>query len=433
MNVKRLIPFGFAYTLVGIGFVVFSITGHSDASELTDEDARIRASQLALADLQAYLAQPPARREPLEQATFAEIPLTKEDAHKAQAAVWKQHVAQIRQTRNEEMQAKKLTLDNLEMPFFYRVTGDRPQRGRSLYISLHGGGGAPARVNDSQWENQKRLYQIPEGVYLAPRAPTNTWNMWHQGHIDTLFDRLIENLIVFEGVSPNRVYVLGYSAGGDGIYRLAPRMADRWAAAAMMAGHPGGESPINLRNTPFTLHVGGKDSAYNRNEVGRQWKSKLEALRQDDPAGYVHWAKIYEGKGHWLDREDAAAIPWMAQYTRNPLPTYVIWRQDRHPRFYWLATTQLQGGRVIKATREGQTIVLDRGEHPQVAIRLNDRMLNLDEEVRVVDPEGNQLFRGVVPRNIRTIATTLSERGDPESTFCAEVVIEPSPSTLENP
>ena len=40
--------------------------------------------------------------------------------------------------------------------------------------------------------------------------------------------------IVFEDVDPNRVYLLGYSAGGDGVYQLAPRMADRFAAASMM-------------------------------------------------------------------------------------------------------------------------------------------------------------------------------------------------------
>jgi dienelactone hydrolase len=27
-------------------------------------------------------------------------------------------------------------------------------------------------------------------------------------------------------VNPNKVYVMGYSAGGDGVWRLAPRMAD---------------------------------------------------------------------------------------------------------------------------------------------------------------------------------------------------------------
>ena len=63
-------------------------------------------------------------------------------------------------------------------------------------------------------------------------------------------------MVLFENVNPNRVYVIGYSAGGDGIYQIGPRMADRWAGAAMIAGHPNGAPPDNLRNTAFTLHVG---------------------------------------------------------------------------------------------------------------------------------------------------------------------------------
>ena len=50
--------------------------------------------------------------------------------------------------------------------------------------------------------------------------------------------------VINEDVNPNKVYLLGYSAGGDGVYQLAPRMADRWAAAAMMA-----DSPINCKNS----------------------------------------------------------------------------------------------------------------------------------------------------------------------------------------
>jgi hypothetical protein len=56
---------------------------------------------------------------------------------------------------------------------------------------------------------------------------------------------------------------------------------------------------------------------------------QLDALQKDDPEGYVHWTKIYEGKGHWLDRQDAAALPWMAQHTRNPLPSLDLQRRDR--------------------------------------------------------------------------------------------------------
>jgi poly(3-hydroxybutyrate) depolymerase len=31
-----------------------------------------------------------------------------------------------------------------------------------------------------------------------------------------LYDRLITNMVLFEGVDPERVYLLGFSAGGDG-------------------------------------------------------------------------------------------------------------------------------------------------------------------------------------------------------------------------
>src|SRR5690606_6946618 len=115
---------------------------------------------------------------------------------------------------------------------------------------------APAAVNDGQWENQKHLYSLKEGIYVAPRAPTNTWDLWHQEHIDSMLRRLIENMVAIEDVNWNRVYLMGYSAGGDGVYQLAPRMSDTWAAAAMMAGHPNETSARGLRNVPFALQVG---------------------------------------------------------------------------------------------------------------------------------------------------------------------------------
>jgi len=386
----------------------------------------LEASLHAVAQLKTYLEAAPADRPPLAERGFAAVELTRENAQEAERLLWSDHVRRIKQTRAEEMKARRLTAGNLQMPFYYTVSGDKPTNGRSLYISLHGGGGAPKQVNDGQWENQKRLYRVKEGVYLAPRAPTNTWNLWHQGHIDGLFDRLIENLIVFEDVDPNRVYVLGYSAGGDGVYQLAPRMADRFAAAAMMAGHPNEASPLGLRNVAFTIHVGGNDSPYNRNKVARQWGQQLDALQKEDPAGYVHWTKIYEGKGHWLDRQDAAALPWMAKHTRNPLPDRIVWRQDdvTHARFYWLAVKpeERRRGVEVRAGLKGQQFDVQTGDIKQLIIRVNDRMLNLDEEVTVTSEKG-QLYKGRVRRSIGTLAKTLAERGDPASVFSGEIVV----------
>lgn len=337
--------------------------------------------------------------------------------------LWQQHVERMRAERTAEMQAKVLKLDGKELRFDYKVFGAEPEDGYSLYISMHGGGGAPPEVNDQQWENQKRLYEPAEGIYLAPRAATDTWNLWHQSHIDALFDRLIENLVALEGVNPDRIYVMGYSAGGDGVYQLAPRMADRWAAAAMMAGHPNDADPASLRNLPFTLHMGAEDGAYDRNKVAAAWGEKLAALEASDPGAYTHHVQIHEGKGHWMDRDDAVAVPWMAQYTRNLRPKRIVWQQDDvvHERFYWLKMEDPQPRSRIVVERKGNAIqVLEAKDVQTLRIRLDPSMVDFSKEV-VVTFADQELFRGMVQADQDVRRATLRERGDPHGIWDAEI------------
>ena len=383
-------------------------------------------SSTAVEGLRAYLDKEPGQRSSVTDESFATVPLTRDDAARATEMLWQDHVATIRRTRAAEMKSRELVAGDHRMPFYYKTFGDKPEGGRSLYISLHGGGGTAKQVNDRQWENQKLLYTPAEGVYVVPRAPTNAWNLWHQSHIDGLFDRLIENMVVFEDVSPDRVYVMGYSAGGDGVYQLAPRMADRWAAAAMMAGHPNEASPLGLRNVPFTLHVGGRDTGYNRNKIAAEWQKKLAALRKADPDGYIHLAKIYPDKGHWLDREDAAAIPWMAEHRRNTRVSRIVWKQDDvvHHRFYWLAVEpdHAEARAEIRADLHGQKITIRAADLPGLSVRLDDRMLNLGKPIRITLNE-QVVFEGVAPRTIATLKKTLSERGDLRGIFTAELKV----------
>lgn len=358
---------------------------------------------------------------------FAKVPLTKTDAAAAREALWKGHIAIIRKERADEVKDRVLKQGKLEMPFFYKTFGDKPKNGRSLWISMHGGGGAPKEVNDRQYENQKKLYTVDEGIYLAPRAPTNTWNLWHESHIDVLFNRLIEDLIVLEDVNPDRVYLLGYSAGGDGVYQMAPRMADSWAGAAMMAGHPNGVSLLSLRNVPFALQVGGNDAAYNRNKVGKEYGELLDKLQKEDPKGYEHFVKIHEGKPHWMNLEDKVALPWMAKYTRNPIPERVVWKQtgSPHDRSYWLAvpTKDAKGDSFVIADRKEQTIEITKAEKIEtLLIRLDDRMADLDKSVSV-NYSGKELFAGSVNRTIAVMVKTLAGRGDPKLVFDAEVSV----------
>ena len=382
----------------------------------------------AVKALRDALAKSPAALTDLADKDFAKVPLTKADAATAHDLLWRAHVAIIQKDRDAEVKDRVLKDDKLEMPFFYKTFGTKPKDGRSLWISLHGGGGAPKNVNDQQYENQKKLYTLDEGIYLAPRAPTNTWNLWHEAHIDRLFARLIEDLIVLEDVNPDRVYVFGYSAGGDGVYQMAPRMADSWAAAAMMAGHPNGVSLLSLRNVPFALQVGANDAAYNRNAVGKQYGEELDRLQKGDPKGYEHFVKIHEGKGHWMNLEDKAALPWMAKFTRNPVPEKVVWKQTGtpHDSSYWLAVPakEAKGDSLVVAKRGGQAVEITSAENVKtLLIRLDDRMADLDKPVTVTQG-GKELFAGTAPRTVGVLVRTLVGRGDPKLMFDAEVMVE---------
>ena len=358
--------------------------------------------------------------------SFPESVLSKEDAKKTLTDLWSKHKSLLRKERAKEINAKKITIGGKTLRYAQKVFGRAPKEGRSLWISLHGGGSAPASVNDQQWQNQIQLYQPKEGYYVAPRAPTDSWNMWFQPHITPLFDRLIENFVVKNRVNPNRIFVMGYSAGGDGVYQIGPRMADRWAAASMMAGHPNDAQPDNLRNIGFGLFMGGNDSSYNRNGMAEKWKGLLSKLKKGDPGGYDHRVRIYPGLGHWMQLKDAEALPWMAKFTRNPWPEKVIWRQDGviQTRFYWLgvAKSDYSKGRRIEATVQGQMISLTAKQTSRVTIRLSDELVDLDRDL-VVKLNGKQKFSGKTDRLKSQMSESLMERADDTSAAVAMITV----------
>ena len=171
--------------------------------------------------------------------------------------------------------------------------------------------------------------------------------------------------------------------------------------------------------------MGGLDNAYDRNGKARQWKTWMSDLQQEDPDGYPHVVTIHEEKGHWMEREDAAAVPWMARRSRDPRPARITWLQDdvTHDRFYWLAVDEPIGRYRIDATRTGNTIdITDKGE-TGIRVRLDDRMVDLEKPV-TIRRNGEVVFEGVAPRTIGVIAETIRERGDPSAIHTAEIVID---------
>lgn len=321
---------------------------------------------------------------------------------------------------------KQLIIGKDTMKVAWSIYGEKPQDGYALYISLHGGGGTTPEVNDGQWDNQKRLYKPEHAVYLSPRAIANTWDMHFLPQTDAFYRQIIMMMTVWLDVNPNKVYLMGYSAGGDGVWRLAPRLVDSWAAASMMAGHPGDVSLVNLRNTPFSIWCGAEDAAYERNLRCQERIDEMKALHEADPGGYIYDGHIVAGKGHWMDREDTVAVKWMGQYVRHPYPEHVVWQQEEvlQQHFYWITAPkdELARGKKVIVDINGNTIDISQCDYSTLTISLCDNMVDLDKPVKIIW-QGKTVFEGRLERKLSTLRRTLYERNDPAYMFAAQVQV----------
>ncbi len=402
-----------------------------------------------------------------------DIPLKPEEVPNIRTLLWAKYSDELKRDpkRVKEHNSKRIEYFDSVMRYDYRRIGSRPEKGYPFYIALHGGGGCPANVNDGQWNHMKGLYagSVQNGIYLAPRGISNGPGLHAEANSFPMYDRLIENMILFEGVDPNRVFLLGYSAGGDGVYQISPRMADRFAAANMSAGHHNSVNPANLCNLPFLMQVGERDTAYGRHRATVNYGLRIRDLQRAHPDNYIHAVYVHAGRGHgfddrggnqtvfadsegWMHKNDKTtkavdtnAIRWLSGYTRNPLPGKVVWelstrannrwRCDGHPdgtnfwlsaargrQFYWLDLTKgdMGGTIVARLDKPTNTVIIDQPAR-WLRILLNGRMLDLSKpvNVRIAD---KQCQVSPTP-NLKTLVHTLADRGDPNYMFEAEIVI----------
>jgi predicted esterase len=328
-----------------------------------------------------------------------------------------------------EIAAKRIIVGEHSMKWLERTFGDAADGEHTLWITMHGGGQGSEAENDANWHGYYGRYEFPPGsINLAPRAPANTWDMWHVKWVDDLFDRLIADYVLQRGVNPNRVYLIGYSAGGDGVYQLAPRLSDRFAAAGMCAGHPNEITPDGLRNIPFFLYMGGADDAYHRNTVVVDFSRALDDLQAKDPGGYVHRLTVYPGLPHNMQGREAEMIPRMVPLLREAWPNRVVWKQDNdaiHSRLYWMERdpTRVHPSEVYAAHVEGQTITIETPASGELILRLADELLDLDKPVRVVTG-GKTIFEGKVKRSFAAVEHSLGEREDPQTVCTAMLKVQ---------
>jgi len=386
------------------------------------------------------------------------------------AEIWQSYVNKYTtdETRKREAElrtglkrSRTMTFSGVSMRFRIFKKGTPDADGYPLYISLHGGGHNPSGfINNLAYITQFGHYDksITNGLHVVPRMVRNTWDGHFNPESYPLYDRLIQNMVHFHNADPNRVYLLGYSAGGDGVYAITPRMPDRFAAVNMSAGHHNGINPINLMNTPILLQCGEDDRAFNRHSETPRFGEKLKDL------GYKHEVFIHANTGHafrdndplrskreiWDDasawlfdqtskqlkqtakiiNKNTNAVDWLNNYRRDPLPKEIVWDLGTraHMRgttsFYWLQAPYDITSGTIRAgynPKENAVWVTTDGVGGSFSILLNYDMLDLSQAINLII-NGKQELRNVTP-NAELVRETTDERGDRFMQFSAKLEI----------
>ena len=365
--------------------------------------------------------------------------------------------------RKNELSSGRITIGDNTLELYFEKIGNPGSNGYPLYIALRGGGIYNPEFAEDQYKYMESSYNltISSGIYVAPKGIVAAPEEHNRPEAFPFYDRIIEDAIAFYNVDPNRVYILGFSSGGHGVYAIAPRMADRFAAADASAGYPWDMRVCNLYNLPICVQMGELDTDFDRASSAAWFDGYLEDAQKEYGGGFVHETFIHRGGTHnkewndifndpqdvytgtqvkeWLNdpskavsiKHKTGTVYWLKQYTRNPYPEKVVWNTDVSARlresqaFYWLDRDGgLKHSEIVASySKEDNSVTIEKCDVNQGTLKvyLNPEMLDVYKCVKVNVSGKNYYIWPKVSRQI--MEETLYARGDKNYIFTSEIDI----------
>ena len=345
--------------------------------------------------------------------------------------------AAIHQSAHQDFGSNIVRFAQHLSPYVVKTVGTRPSAGWPLFIAMHGGGGAPQELNDSQWRMMQNYYkdhpELGGYQYLALRAPNNSWNGFYDVYVYPLIENLIRQFALFGDVDVNKVFIMGYSHGGYGAFAIGPKIPYRFAAIHASAAAPtdGETTAKTLRNTRFSFMIGGKDTMYGRADRCQAFDASVKQLRGTRDDIYPVTLQWIANHGH-SGLPDRDKITEMYSAVRNPVPHELTWAMtdDVVKSFFWLQSSLPKKGMEIQASCQDNRITLEGSALEGTNIYLDERLIDFRRPV-VIQSGGKQHSYKLKP-SLRTLCQSLQERGDPELAFTAMLEYPPSPNAKKN-
>ena len=365
--------------------------------------------------------------------------LLAENESAVRLAAWNAYsAAPIHADLKTNFDAKVVRSGEYTSPYTVKPVGTRRAKGWPLFIAMHGGGGAPKELNDSQWRHMQIYYKDhPEAggyLYLALRAPNDTWNGFYDDYVYPLIDKLTLQFRLFGDIDPDKVFIMGYSHGGYGAYAIGPKMPDRFAAihASAAAATDGETTAKTLRTTPFTVMVGELDTMYGRYERNQKFKAEMELLRGGRTDIYPGSVTIVKGNGH-SGLPDRDKITDLYPAVRNPVPRELDWLMTDNvvKDFFWLRVEQpAKQAEILASCRDNRFVLTVNETVTSATVLMDSRLVDFSKPVDI-ELNGSTVSRKFSPC-LKTFCETLARRGDPAYAFSAEfnVVSDPKNKRL---
>ena len=351
--------------------------------------------------------------------------------------VWESYrTAPIHNSLKQDFDSNQVRFEKHISPYSVKTVGKRPANGWGLFIAMHGGGGTTQEFNDSQWRRMQTYYrdhpEVGGYIYIALRAPNNTWNGFYTAYTYPLIQNLLKQFMLFADVDPNKKFIMGYSHGGYGAFAIGPKMPDYFAAIHSSASSlADGANPATLRNTVFTTMVGSNDTMYGRYKNIVNFQKEIQMLRGNRTDIYPVTVQIIANHPH-SGLPDRDKIAEMYANVRNPVPSELTWRQSDNVihDFFWLQTNVPKAGMNMNTTIQKNNIVAQTNL-AEASILLDSRLIDFKKPV-VVELNGKKSKHKLKP-SLRIFCQTMQERGDPELAFTTKIELDLSGSVENSP